>query len=49
MERDFAGVPENEKRAMLVDNCVKYFRLNEQPGIGQKFGHPKTSGTIGAA
>ena len=29
MERDFADVPENEKRAMLVDNCVKYFHLND--------------------
>jgi len=29
MERDFAEVPENEKRAMLVDNCVKYFHLND--------------------
>jgi hypothetical protein len=26
---DFAGVPENEKRAMIVDNCVKYFRLDQ--------------------
>jgi uncharacterized protein len=29
MEQDFAGVPENEKRAMLVDNVVKYFHLND--------------------
>lgn len=29
MEQDFADVPENEKRAMLVDNCVKYFHLND--------------------
>ena len=29
LEEDFAGVPENEKRAMLVDNCVRYFHLNE--------------------
>jgi uncharacterized protein len=29
MEQDFAGVPENEKRAMLVDNCVKYFHVND--------------------
>jgi uncharacterized protein len=29
MEQDFAGVPENERRAMLVDNCVKYFHLND--------------------
>jgi len=29
MEQDFAEVPENEKRAMLVDNCVKYFHLND--------------------
>lgn len=28
MEQDFAGVPENEKRAMLVDNCVKFFHLD---------------------
>jgi predicted TIM-barrel fold metal-dependent hydrolase len=29
MEADFAGVPENEKRAMLVDNCVRYFQLHD--------------------
>jgi predicted TIM-barrel fold metal-dependent hydrolase len=29
MEQDFAGVPEKEKRAMLVDNTVRYFRLND--------------------
>jgi len=29
MEQDFADVPKNEKRAMLVDNCVKYFHLND--------------------
>jgi uncharacterized protein len=29
MEKDFAGVPENEKRAMLVDNCVRYFHLHD--------------------
>jgi predicted TIM-barrel fold metal-dependent hydrolase len=29
MEQDFAGVPENEKRAMLVDNTVKYFHLDQ--------------------
>jgi len=29
LAEDFEGVPEKEKRAMLVDNCVKYFRLNE--------------------
>jgi predicted TIM-barrel fold metal-dependent hydrolase len=29
MEQDFAGVPENEKRAMLVDNCVKFFHLDQ--------------------
>jgi hypothetical protein len=28
MEQDFAGVPENEKRAMLVGNVVKYFHLD---------------------
>jgi len=25
---DFAGVPENELRAILVDNCVRYFHLD---------------------
>lgn len=29
IEQDFAGVPEKEKRAMLVDNCVRFFHLNE--------------------
>jgi uncharacterized protein len=29
MEEDFAGVPEHEKRAMLVDNCVRFFHLND--------------------
>jgi predicted TIM-barrel fold metal-dependent hydrolase len=29
VEEDFAGVPEHEKRAMLVDNCVKFFHLNQ--------------------
>jgi predicted TIM-barrel fold metal-dependent hydrolase len=29
MEEDFAGVPETEKHAMLVDNSVKFFRLDE--------------------
>ena len=28
LAEDFAGVPENELRAMLVDNCVKYFHLD---------------------
>jgi predicted TIM-barrel fold metal-dependent hydrolase len=28
MEADFEGVPAAEKKAMLVDNCVKFFRLN---------------------
>jgi predicted TIM-barrel fold metal-dependent hydrolase len=28
MEEDFAGVPERERRAMLVDNCVKFFHLD---------------------
>lgn len=28
MESDFEGVPANEKKAMLVDNCVKYFHLD---------------------
>jgi predicted TIM-barrel fold metal-dependent hydrolase len=27
IEEDFAGVPAGERRAMLVDNCVRYFRL----------------------
>ena len=27
LAEDFAGVPENERRAMLVDNCVRYFHL----------------------
>jgi predicted TIM-barrel fold metal-dependent hydrolase len=27
MEQDFEGVPANEKKAMLVDNCVRYFHL----------------------
>jgi len=26
---DFAGVPENERRAMLVGNCVRYFHLDD--------------------
>ena len=26
-QKTFAGVPENEKRAMTVDNCVRYFQL----------------------
>ena len=30
MESDFAGVPEAEKRMMLVDNVVRYFRLDAQ-------------------
>jgi len=29
LEQDFAGVPEKERRAMLVDNCVRYFHLND--------------------
>ena len=29
LAEDFAEVPEDEKRAMLVDNCVRYFRLSE--------------------
>jgi uncharacterized protein len=29
MEQDFAAVPEREKRAMLVDNCVRFFHLDE--------------------
>jgi predicted TIM-barrel fold metal-dependent hydrolase len=29
MERDFAEVPEKDKRAILVDNCVNYFRLDQ--------------------
>jgi predicted TIM-barrel fold metal-dependent hydrolase len=29
MEADFEGVPADEKKAMLVDNCVKYFHLND--------------------
>jgi predicted TIM-barrel fold metal-dependent hydrolase len=29
LEQDFAGVPENERRAMLVDNCVRYFHLDD--------------------
>lgn len=28
IEQDFTDVPENEKHAMLVDNAVKYFRLD---------------------
>ena len=28
MEKDFEGVPAHEKRAILVDNCVKYFGLD---------------------
>ena len=28
LAEDFAGVPENEKRAMTVDNCVRYFHLD---------------------
>ncbi len=28
-QKTFAGVPENELRAMLVDNCVRYFHLND--------------------
>ena len=28
MEQDFEGVPAHEKHAMLVDNCVRYFRLD---------------------
>jgi hypothetical protein len=28
LSEDFAGVPEREKRAMTVDNCVKYFHLD---------------------
>jgi predicted TIM-barrel fold metal-dependent hydrolase len=27
MEQDFAGVPQNEKHAMLVGNCVNFFHL----------------------
>jgi predicted TIM-barrel fold metal-dependent hydrolase len=29
LAEDFEGVPENEKRAMLVDNCVRFFHLND--------------------
>lgn len=29
LEEDFGNVPDNERRAMLVDNCVRYFRLND--------------------
>jgi len=29
LAEDFKGVPENEKRAMTVDNCVRYFRLDQ--------------------
>jgi len=29
MEQDFAEVGEKEKRAMLVDNCVRYFQLHD--------------------
>ncbi len=29
-ERDFAGVPESEKRMMLVDNVVRYFNLDTE-------------------
>jgi predicted TIM-barrel fold metal-dependent hydrolase len=29
MEQDFAEVPAKEKRAILVDNCVSYFRLDD--------------------
>jgi predicted TIM-barrel fold metal-dependent hydrolase len=29
MEQDFAEVPEKEKCAMLVDNCVRYFELHD--------------------
>jgi hypothetical protein len=29
MEQDFAGVPEGEKRAMLVDNTVRFFHLDD--------------------
>jgi uncharacterized protein len=29
LQEDFAGVPEQEKRAMIVDNCVRYFHLND--------------------
>jgi predicted TIM-barrel fold metal-dependent hydrolase len=25
----FEGVPENERRAMLVDNCVRFFHLDK--------------------
>ncbi len=28
MEKDFSGVPQNEKHAMLVGNVVRYFRLD---------------------
>jgi predicted TIM-barrel fold metal-dependent hydrolase len=29
LAEDFNGVPENEIRAMLVDNCVRFFHLND--------------------
>jgi predicted TIM-barrel fold metal-dependent hydrolase len=29
LAEDFAGVPENELHAMLVDNCVRYFHLDQ--------------------
>jgi len=28
VEEQFAGVPENEKRAILAGNAVKFFRLD---------------------
>jgi hypothetical protein len=30
LAEDFAGVPENELRAMLVDNCARYFHLDRR-------------------
>jgi predicted TIM-barrel fold metal-dependent hydrolase len=27
VEEQFAGVPENERRAMLADNAVRFFHL----------------------
>jgi predicted TIM-barrel fold metal-dependent hydrolase len=30
IDENFAGVPEDEKRKMIVANAVKYFRLADQ-------------------
>jgi predicted TIM-barrel fold metal-dependent hydrolase len=29
IEEDFAGVPEDEKHAMLAGNCIRYFHLDQ--------------------